>query len=299
MSNLQLRGLPAVAAIALTHKKRAATKALQKEQESLTQQVANWEKSLTLLSKHSPDDPRIPSLVEQIATARIGDFGQQQQNQIPGIPQGTAPRPQATPQPRQQITPSFGPLSTSVKQFEQGRSAFQKSTTAAEKAQSGQERAVRVAAQKEVVKAAVPSEGLRNQYKSVGSQMVKLAENIKKLESLVPQPEAGFLGIGDNERQIELAQIPINQAKQQLADLQKRSDGITKLAGDTGKTLDFNEWDIFLSSNPASTDLANSEQNPANPTTQAEYDALPTGAWYIHPTKGPIQKTAVKQAGVL
>ena len=318
----QVRGLPALVAMWATRDKRK----IEAEKQSLQDQVQNWEKTLGMLKTHSPDDERIPLLVDKIAEARIGNLGLSQgQGQRPG------PAPtQRTPQPEEFIPRSASPVR--VGGAFKGPAQFQGRERAAHAKHAGK---TLVARQKAAAQAAEPSQGLRDRYKSVGTQMVKKAEKIAGLRILVQKLDTGILGIGSNERQVRLDQRNVAIAEEEMAPLQKKYDDLKVFARKNGKTLEPNEWDIDRASNlPAGGNLATSPQlgpafqggtgdvvdslgtlspglqggaqplntweNPARPTTRAEYDALPNDAWYIHPQKGLGQKGAssVRRAGL-
>ena len=123
-----------------------------------------------------------------------------------------------------------------------------KKQAAATKKQAAKEKlAEKVKVKKEAAaaKAAKPSEGLRNRYKSVGSKMVKKAEEIEGLKKLVPELDEGIFGFGGNERQVQAAERAVAIAEEELARLQKQQDSLKSFAESKKKVLDPNEWDVY------------------------------------------------------
>ncbi len=76
---------------------------MERERKGQEDELKNLTTTLTMLQKHSPDDPRIPVLVERITEKRIGDLGimpQQRMGRLP-FPALGQERPIRTPQVRE------------------------------------------------------------------------------------------------------------------------------------------------------------------------------------------------------
>ena len=124
---------------------------------------------------------------------------------------------------------------------------LKKQASATKKQAAKEKLAEKVKVKKEAAaaKAAKPSEGLRNRYKSVGSKMVKKAEEIEGLKKLVPELDEGIFGFGGNERQVQAAERTVAIAEEELARLQKQQDSLKSFAESKKKALDPNEWDVY------------------------------------------------------
>lgn len=203
-------GVESFELVAQLRQRQQQQQAEQKKQ-GITDQIQNLEKTLTMLQKHSPEDQRIPQLVDMIAEIRIGKLGLQQESSLLGS----------------------GDFTGGIAQQE-GR------TRRSEEAQRVQGQIVAARKKQTARDVGKPSEGLRNSYKKIGVLMVKKADEIAEFKKDEPTET------GRKARKLkENFQESLALKNKEFHRLQEKYDKIRTFALSKNAVLEDNEWDVY------------------------------------------------------
>ena len=210
-------GLLGLAAHLATRQKRQEQQRLEQQKQFLTDEIKRVEK---LRGTYEKEDPQYQSLTQTLRTL-YGGAPETAQSLIPGIPLGG-----------QDFSAGIVQQGGRTRRLEELQ-RVQGQTVAARTRQTARD-------------VGKPSQGLRDSYKKIGSQMVEQANKIAELRRAAPDPEGGLLG--GNRKQVESFKALISREEQNLARFQETYDKIKAFADSSNETLEANEWDVFQAS---------------------------------------------------